>query len=251
MRLTRVYVDAPLASGAAVQLPEEAAGHLVRVLRLQAGDAVCLFNGQGGEFDASMESVRKHDVTVLVGAHHPIERESPLQVTLLQGIARGEKMDLILQKATELGVTAVVPVTTARSSVRLDDKTTARKHEHWRGVLTSASEQCGRNRIPALGAASPLLAAVTADQAQLKLLLEPDADAASLKTLHAAAFHTAMQNPTISLLIGPEGGLDPSEVQLARQAGFVPCQLGPRVLRTETAALAALAALQALAGDFA
>jgi 16S rRNA (uracil1498-N3)-methyltransferase len=251
MRLTRVFVDAPLASGAAVQLPEEAAGHLVRVLRLQAGDAIRLFNGQDGEFDASIESIRKHGATALVGIHHAIERESPLQVTLLQGIARGDKMDLILQKATELGVTAVVPVTTARSSVRLDEKTTQRKHEHWQGVLTSACEQCGRNRIPMLGAASPLLAAVTADQAQLKLLLEPDTHTASLKTLHAAAYHTAMMNPTVSLLIGPEGGLDPQEVQLAKQAGFVSCQLGPRVLRTETAALAALAALQALAGDFA
>jgi 16S rRNA (uracil1498-N3)-methyltransferase len=251
MRVTRVYVDAPLASGAVVQLPEEAAGHLVRVLRLQAGDAVCVFNGQGGEFDASIESVRKHDATVLIGAHHPIERESPLQVTLLQGLARGEKMDLILQKAAELGVTAVVPLTTARSNVRLDEKTTQRKHEHWQGVLTSACEQSGRNRIPALAAASSLAQAITADHSQLKLLLEPDANSASLKTLHAAAFHTAMQNPTVSLLIGPEGGLDPSEVQLAKQAGFVSCQLGPRVLRTETAALAALAALQALAGDLA
>ena len=249
MRLTRVHVNAPLASGAVVALPAEAAGHLVRVLRLKAGDALRLFNGQGGEFDANIDSIRKHDATVRVGAHHPIERESPLQVTLLQGIARGEKMDLILQKATELGVTSVVPVNTQRSSVKLDATTTARKQEHWQGVLVSACEQCGRNRIPALAPAASLSAAVAADQSQLKLLLEPDADSASLKTLHAAAFHTAMRNPTISLLIGPEGGLDPAEVQLARQAGFVSCQLGPRVLRTETAALAALAALQALAGD--
>jgi 16S rRNA (uracil1498-N3)-methyltransferase len=251
MRLTRIFVDAALTSGVALQLPPEQTQHLTRVLRLQVGAALRLFNAQGGEFDATIESIRKHDATVLVGGHHAVERESPLQVTLLQGIARGEKMDLILQKAAELGVTAVVPVTTARSTVRLDDATAQRKHAHWQGVLIGACEQCGRNAIPALAVPAGLTAAMVNDVSQLKLLLEPGADATSLKTLIAAAFHTAMRNPTICLLVGPEGGLDPQEVQLAKQAGFASCQLGPRVLRTETAALAALAALQALAGDLA
>lgn len=249
MRLTRVHVDAPLASCAVIALPEEAAGHLIRVLRLAQGDAIRLFNGQGGEYDARIATIGRKDVSVEVGSHHAIERESPLHITLLQGIARGEKMDLILQKATELGIKAVTPVTTLRSSVRLDENSTARKHEHWQGVLTSACEQSGRNRLPVLGKATSLATAAAAQQAHLKLLLEPEADAASLKTLLAAAFHTAMQNPALCLLVGPEGGLDPQEVELAKQAGFVSCQLGPRVLRTETAALAALAALQALAGD--
>jgi 16S rRNA (uracil1498-N3)-methyltransferase len=251
MRLTRIHVDAGLAAGAVLRLPQEPAQHLVKVLRLKAGAALRVFNGQGGEWDASIESIARNAVAVRIGAHHAIERESPLQVLLLQGIARGEKMDLILQKATELGVTAVVPVTTLRSTVRLDAEAVARKHAHWQGVLIGACEQSGRNRIPVLGAATGLATAVKDVQYGLKVLLEPDADAASLKTLLAAAFHSAMRIPSICLLIGPEGGLDPQEVQLARQAGFVSCQLGPRVLRTETAALAAMAAMQTLAGDFA
>jgi 16S rRNA (uracil1498-N3)-methyltransferase len=251
MRLTRIFVDAALASGATQLLPPAAAQHLVRVLRMQVGAALRMFNGQGGEFEATIESIARDAVTARIGAHLSVERESPLQVTLLQGIARGEKMDLILQKATELGVNAVVPVTTARSTVRLDADTTQRKHAHWRGVLAGACEQCGRNRIPELAPAMAFTAALAGDSSQLKLLLEPDAESTSLKTLLAAAFHATMKIPTMCVLVGPEGGLDPQEVQLAKQAGFVSCQLGPRVLRTETAALAALAALQTLAGDLA
>jgi 16S rRNA (uracil1498-N3)-methyltransferase len=249
MRLTRIFVDTALASGATQLLPPAAAQHLVRVLRMQVGAALRLFNGQGGEFEASIESIARDAVTARIGAHLSVERESPLQVTLLQGIARGEKMDLILQKAAELGVTAVVPVTTMRSTVRLDADTTQRKHAHWRGVLTGACEQCGRNRIPDLAPAMALAAAVAGCSSQLKLLFEPETEAASLKTLLSAAFHAGMKIPTMCVLVGPEGGLDPQEVQQAKQAGFVSCQLGPRVLRTETAALAALAALQTLAGD--
>jgi 16S rRNA (uracil1498-N3)-methyltransferase len=249
MRLTRIFVDAALSSGAALLLPPAPAQHLTRVLRLQVGAALRVFNGRGGEHDASIESIRRNDATVLVGAHHPIERESPLQVTLLQGIARGEKMDLILQKATELGVAAVVPVTTARSTVRLDDESALRKHTHWQGVLIGACEQSGRNRIPAIAAATGLSAAVSGNHSQLKLLLEPEASAGTLKTLLATVFSDTKPNLSICLLVGPEGGLDPHEVLMAKQAGFQPCRLGPRVLRTETAALTALAALQSLAGD--
>lgn len=249
MRLTRIFVGSPLASGMSLQLPPDQAQHLVRVLRLPEGAALRIFNGAGGEYDARIESITRNAAAVRIGMHQAIERESPLHVTLLQGIARGEKMDLILQKATELGVAAVTPVTAARSNVRLDAESSSRKHAHWQGVLTGACEQSGRNRVPALAPAAGLAAAVAGNTSQLKLLLEPEADSASLKTLLSAAFHVAMQNPTICLLIGPEGGLDPQEIQLAKQAGFVSCQLGPRVLRTETAALTALAALQALAGD--
>jgi 16S rRNA (uracil1498-N3)-methyltransferase len=249
MRLTRIFVDAALSSGAALLLPPAQAQHLTRVLRLQVGAALRVFNGHGGEHDASIESIRRNDATILIGAHHPIERESPLQVTLLQGIARGEKMDLILQKATELGVAAVVPVSTVRSTVRLDDTTAQRKQAHWRGVLIGACEQSGRNRIPAIAAVCGLAAAVANNQSQLKLLLEPEITAGTLKTLLATAFGDTKPNLSICLLVGPEGGLDPHEVLTAKQAGFHPCRLGPRVLRTETAALTALAALQSLAGD--
>jgi 16S rRNA (uracil1498-N3)-methyltransferase len=249
MRLTRIFADTTLTTGATLLLPSAAAQHLVRVLRLPAGAALRMFNGRGGEFDASIESIARSTVTVRIGAHLAVERESPLQVTLLQGIARGEKMDFILQKTTELGVTAVVPVTTARSTVRLDADTTQRKHGHWLGVLISASEQCGRNRIPNLATAMGLLPAIAGCDAPVKLLLEPDADATTLKALLTATSTVSGPNPGVCLLVGPEGGLDPQEVHVAREAGFVSCQLGPRVLRTETAALAALAALQALAGD--
>jgi 16S rRNA (uracil1498-N3)-methyltransferase len=250
MRLTRIHVNSALAAGVVIQIPAEPAQHLVKVLRLKAGAALRLFNGHGGEWDARIESIARNALAVRIGAHHAIERESPLQISLLQGIARGEKMDLILQKATELGVTAVVPVTTLRSTVRLDAEAAVRKHAHWRGVLIGACEQSGRNLVPTLGAATGLADAFKGIQPGLKVLLEPAADATTLKTLLTAAFHSAMRVPSVCLLVGPEGGLDPQEVQLAQKAGFVACRLGPRVLRTETAALAALATMQTLAGDF-
>ncbi|MEO6185210.1 MAG: 16S rRNA (uracil(1498)-N(3))-methyltransferase [Steroidobacteraceae bacterium] len=249
MRLTRIYVDAPLAAGAAVSLPAAPAQHLTRVLRLQVGATLRAFNGRGGEFDAVIESVQRDAVLLRLGAYQHTATESPLQVTLLQGIARGEKMDLILQKATELGVTAVVPVSTARSTVKLDEHTSARKMLHWQGVVIGACEQSGRERIPTVASPAGLATAVEASAAQLKLLLVPEAAAGTLKTLLAAASAGSSQAPSICLLVGPEGGLDSQEVQLAKNAGFQSCQLGPRVLRTETAALTALAALQSLAGD--
>ena len=248
MRLTRIFVDAALSTGVTLPLPAGPAQHLTRVLRLQVGAALRVFNGQGGEFDATIASIRRNDAAILLGSQHLIERESPLQTTLLQGIVRGEKMDLILQKATELGVTAVVPMTTARSSVRVDEATALRKRAHWQGVMAGACEQCGRNRLPQIAAPVDFAAAIVHVTATLKLLLEPELSATTLKVLLKAA-PTDVPAPSICLLVGPEGGFDPHEVQLAMLAGFQPCRLGPRVLRTETAALAALSALQSLAGD--
>lgn len=247
MRLTRVYVDAKLTTGASLQLPEGPAQHLARVLRARAGDELILFNGHGGEFAAQVDDIRRTEVTVRIGAHDPIERESPLETTLLQGIARGEKMDQILQKATELGVTRVIPVATARSTVRLDTEGALRKLQHWQGVVIAASEQSGRNRIPEVGAAVALAVAVAQVQAELKVVLTPDA-ADSLQSLLASA-SSANRGRSIVFLVGPEGGLDAGEVRAAEQCGFVPCHLGPRVLRTESAALAMLAALQYTGGD--
>jgi 16S rRNA (uracil1498-N3)-methyltransferase len=240
MRLTRVFVDAPLQTDAALPLPSGPARHLVRVLRGGPGDALTVFNGQGGEFAAIVESVKRDAVTVRIGAHVAIERESPLATTLLQAIARGDKMDHILQKATELGVTRVIPVMSARSNVRLDALAIARKQEHWQAVVIAACEQCGRNRIPEVAQPLALPAALQATTSDLKLLLAPDAGATPLP---------AKMPRSIALLVGPEGGLDQLEVDAARRLGFVASQLGPRVLRTETAALAALAALQFAAGD--
>lgn len=246
MRLTRVFVEQPLAAGGSLALPAQAARHVARVLRLAPGDALVLFDGRGGEYEAVIDTVRRDSATVRVGAHHAIERESPLTVTLLQGVARGEKMDLILQKATELGVAAVAPVLSARSSVRLDARSAARRQQHWQAIVAGACEQCGRNRLPPVMAPSPHAAALALAPPGLKLLLEPDEHSPALSTL----LSSMRKLPSaVTLLIGPEGGFDPAELQQARQAGFQCCTLGPRILRTETAGLAALAALQTLAGD--
>lgn len=246
MRLTRIYVPVDLSPGARFELPAAHGRHLVRVLRMAPGTTIALFNGRGGEFEATIEGIRRDDVTVQVGAHHAIERESPLDITLLQGIARGEKMDLILQKATELGVTRIVPLTMARSNVRLTGDTTARKQEHWQAVVASACEQCGRNRVPMVAAPTAFATAVQG-AAGNRLLLSPAEDSRPLSMMLAS--EGAAASSTFTLLVGPEGGFDPDEVRVAMLAGFLSCRLGPRVLRTETAALTALAALQAMAGD--
>jgi 16S rRNA (uracil1498-N3)-methyltransferase len=175
-----------------------------------------------------------------------VERESPLNVTLLQGIARGDKMDTIVQKATQLGVTRITPLLLQRSNVRLDAEVSKRKQAHWQGVLESACEQCGRNRLPLLTPPTSLQSALAELTDGLKLLLAPRDDSPSLSSLVGSRDLGA----PIYLLVGPEGGLAPNEIEAAVAAGFVECRLGPRILRTETAALAALAALQALAGDY-
>jgi len=246
MRLTRVFVDMPLASDAQLQLPAGPAQHLARVLRLAAGDEFIVFNGQGGEFAATIDSVSRDQVVVRIGAHQAIERESPLATTLLQGIARGEKMDQIVQKATELGVTRVVPVLTTRSTVRLDAAAAARKQEHWRAVGIGACEQCGRNRVPEVARPMALPAALAEASAHIKLVLTPDEGATSMASQATALKASAN---SVALLVGPEGGFDAEEMNLARMHGYVACHLGPRVLRTETAAPAALAALQLACGD--
>lgn len=248
MRLTRVFIDAPLTTGALLPLPDGPAQHLVRVLRATAGAALIVFNGRGGEYAASVESLGRNAVMVRIGAHAAIERESPLTTTLLQGIARGEKMDQILQKATELGVTRVLPVASARGNVRLDADAAHRKQQHWQGVVIAATEQCGRNRVPEVNQPIALAAALAATSAELKLIMAPDDSAASLQSLLAAP---AKAPRSIALLVGPEGGLDPEEIRAAQERGFVSCKFGPRVLRTETAALAMLAALQFINGDLA
>jgi 16S rRNA (uracil1498-N3)-methyltransferase len=244
--MTRVYAPVALSPGTLVQLPAGAARHLAGVLRLAAGAPIVLFNGQGGEHEAAIESIHRGAVAVRVGAHRAVERESPLQVTLMQGIARGEKMDLILQKATELGVSRILPLTTIRSSVRLTEQTAARKLAHWQAVVASACEQCGRNRVPEVAVPAGLDSAMQAAGPGLKLLLAADDHAKDLPAWLAGRSDAA----PVTVLIGPEGGFDPEEVRLAKQAGFAACRLGPRILRTETAGLVALAALQALGGDF-
>jgi len=244
VRVTRVYVDAPLAGGALLWLPPGPAQHVARVLRAAPGHPLIVFNGMGGEFAATIEALRRDAVQVRLGAHQAVERESPLVTILLQGVARGEKMDQILQKATELGVSRVLPVLSARSTVRLEPAAAQRKQHHWQAVAIGACEQCGRNRVPQVEPPMSLAAALERAAAGLRLVLAPDGSTG----LRSLPLGTQVAR-SVALLAGPEGGLAPEEVAAAAQAGFITCRLGPRVLRTETAALAALAALQFAAGD--
>ncbi len=245
MRLTRIHVPGPLTEGAHITLPAQAGEHLTRVLRLPPGAPFTVFNGAGGEFSAALKETAGKAVTAQVLAQNVVERESPLQITLLQGIARGERMDLIVQKATELGVTRIVPFLAERSVVKLDARQRVRKREHWQAIAISACEQCGRNRLAeiiepmALGDAIGSLA-----EENLRCLLAADAGES---LAHVAA---RMASRPIVLLIGPEGGLADNEQSYALANGFTAVRLGPRVMRTETAGLAAIAVLQALAGDF-
>jgi 16S rRNA (uracil1498-N3)-methyltransferase len=243
MRTTRIYVELDLRSGTEVVLPAAASTHLLRVLRLRPGAALTLFNGRGGEFAAELAPGGRSGARAQVGAHTEIERESPLQVTLLQGVARGERMDFIVQKATELGVQRIVPLSCEFSVVRLDEAALRRRVEHWRGVAIAACEQCGRNRLPEVESVIALETACASGSDELKLVLVPQAP---------ATLAMLSQGPRgVALLVGPEGGLSGREQLLAQRHGFQACRLGPRILRTETAPLAALAALQALAGDLA
>jgi 16S rRNA (uracil1498-N3)-methyltransferase len=251
MRLTRVFVPQALRAGVEVTLPPQASEHVLRVLRLARGDAVTVFDGRGGEHAATITGIAKSGMTVAVGDHRAIERESPLDLTLLQSISRGEKMDLTIQKATELGVRRIVPVEAERSVVQLDESSRPRKRRHWLGVAIAACEQCGRNRIPEIEMPQDILALLGSfgadgdrgdpGDAEARLLLSP----AGSESLAGAV----RERSRILLLVGPEGGLSEREEELAMRRGFVACRFGPRILRTETAAIAALAALQAIAGD--
>jgi 16S rRNA (uracil1498-N3)-methyltransferase len=242
VRLTRVYVEAALASGRECLVGGSAANHMVRVLRLGVGAAVTLFDGAGGEYAAHIESLRKDAVLVAVGAHTATERESPLDVTLAQGISRGERMDWVIQKATELGVRRIVPLITSRSVVRLDARQAQKKSQHWRGISIAACEQCGRNHLPELTPPVDLqeFLGSEAPEEAMRLLLSPAG------SLRIGAIKSLEK---IILLIGPEGGLAPEEGSAALAQGYVAVRLGPRILRTETAAIAALAALQQAFGD--
>jgi 16S rRNA (uracil1498-N3)-methyltransferase len=241
VRLTRVFVEEPLAAGQPGTLQGTAANHVMRVLRLREGDALTLFDGRGGEYGARVASFRKDSVQVEVLEHRPIERESSLRLTLAQGISRGERMDWVMQKATELGVTRIVPVTTERTMVKLDERQTERKLQHWRGIVIAACEQSGRNRVPEVAEPVAYYEVIRSfEPSTTRVLLSPTG------TLRASELP---RSDHIAMLIGPEGGLSENEQEAAVAAGFQQVRMGPRVLRTETAAIAALAALQHDFGD--
>ncbi|PPV00275.1 16S rRNA (uracil(1498)-N(3))-methyltransferase [Xanthomonas populi] len=243
MRLTRSHVALPLHCDQEVTLPEESANHLLRVLRLREGDACILFNGDGSDYHARITLAGKREARAAVERAEPLCSESPLSITLIQGIARGEKMDLILQKATELGVAAIVPVNAERTEVKLDPARMEKRVAHWRSVVVSACEQFGRARVPTVAAPLGLQdAAQTSDPHALRLTLDPHG-AHRLGTLSVAT------QQTVIVAIGPEGGWSPRDRATLGEAGFSGLQLGPRILRTETAGLAAIAALQSRFGD--
>lgn len=243
MNLPRFYCRAALSPGAHLELPEPVARHAVRVLRLAPGASLVLFDGRGGEYTARIERIERDRVHVELGAWRDVEREAPLSVTLVQALQAGDKMDFTIQKAVELGIREIVPVESRRSVMRLAGERAAKRVAHWQGVAASACEQCGRNQVPMVAPLEKLenWLARPVRPGSLRLMLAPDA-AVSLSALVPAT--------DIQLLIGAEGGLDPLEMAAAQQAGFQAVRLGPRVLRTETAGLAALAALQTLWGDF-
>ena len=243
MRTTRIHVEQPLAPATEVPLPAQAAEHVARVLRMNAGDVLTVFNGDGYDYAATLVRVGKREVIIRIGAREEVANESPLQLTLAQGVARGEKMDLIVQKATELGVARIVPLFTERSEVKLDAARAEKRLQHWRAVAASACEQSGRVRVPEVMPALSL-------QSWLENLANDDAQRLALLpegTLRARALRFCASGGL--LVVGPEGGLGERDIASLREAGFQGLQLGPRILRTETAGLAALAALQALHGD--
>jgi len=244
MRSTRIHVDQPLSLATELTLSQQAAEHVARVLRMNEGDMLTVFNGDGYDYAATLISVGKRDVTVRIEDREQIGNESPLHLTLAQGVARGEKMDLIVQKATELGVARIVPLFTERSEVKLDASRAEKRLLHWRAVAASACEQSGRVRIPEVLPAQTL-------QEWLKTLIDDGAQRLALLpegTLRARELRFGGAGGW--LVVGPEGGLGDRDVATLQEAGFQGLRLGPRILRTETAGLAALAALQALHGDF-
>ncbi len=243
MRIPRIYLPLPLTVGATVPLDDNAFNHAVRVLRLKPGAPLALFNGEGGAFAAILADIGKREAQAQITEALPGEVESPLRVVLAQGVSRGEKMDYTLQKAVELGVVAIQPLFTERGGVALSGERLDRKVRHWRGVVIGAGEQCGRNRLPEVREPLTLTAwRARAAEPGLRLLLDPLAER-GLRGLEPPT-------ETVTLLIGPEGGLSPAEIAQARTAGFTGVRLGPRILRTETAGMAALAAVQALWGDW-
>ena len=244
--MTRIYYSGALLPGADLRLPPGQARHVARVLRLAQGDALVLFNGDGAEYDAVVTRAAGGEVTVRIGAARDGGRESALDILLGQALSSGERMDYTVQKAVELGVTAIQPLAAGRSVVRLDAERAGKRVAHWQSVAISACEQCGRNRIPAIAPVAALDAWLarkdTPGTGALRVLLSPQAE--------ARLRDRPRPGGGVVLLAGPEGGFTQDEEAAARAGGFTPVRLGPRVLRTETAAVAALAAMQALWGDF-
>src|SRR5690606_24500125 len=241
MRIPRVYSPQSLNSGQIISLDEAASHYLSRVLRLQTGRELVIFNGEGGEFCARIHSLGKKQVEVLLEEFVAGDRESPLSLELAIGISRGERMDWVLQKATELGVIRITPLFTERTEVKLSGERLQKKMAHWQQILVSACEQCQRNILPELMEPLMLEAWLPDTQADLKLVLHHRDN---------QGMPSAASAESVALLIGPEGGLSEGEIAIAREHVFSPLTLGPRVLRTETAPVVAISLVQYLWGDY-
>jgi len=239
----RIFHSAPLASGENISLTGGAATHLGKVLRLRKDDAVILFNGDGLDYTARIISVTRREIVVLVAAGTDPKTESPVNLSLLQGICRNQRMDLLIQKSTELGVQSIHPIIADRSVIRLTDERVEKKLAHWRNVAISACEQSGRARVPDISRPELLVTVCEKlPETVTRLALDPGGDKMPETAVRSAH--------TVALLVGPEGGLTDTERETSSRAGFRGVRLGPRILRTETAPLAALSILQYLSGDF-
>lgn len=254
MALPRFYYPEKIAAGQTIELPAGVAHHALRVLRLEQDDELILFNGNGGEFQAIIKYIGKNGIAAAIEKHLNIERESPLVITLAQAMCANEKMDWIVQKAVELGVSCIQPLDTKLSMIRLSGERAEKRIRHWQQIVTSACEQCGRNRIPQV---LPLASLPRWLATQIN-----ERENSSSNTLPGSHFvlspiagkslrDFSKSSPiAITVLVGPEGGLAPEEEAAALVAGFIPLRLGKRILRTESAALAAVAAMQMLWGDY-
>lgn len=241
MPIPRIHCELKLGPGAQFALAPEAAQHVAKALRLKAGDALVVFDGRGGEYEATIQRIEKDRVDVKTGAWREADLEPPLAVGLVQGVPEADKMDWIIQKATELGVAWIQPVTCERSVVRLSGERAARRESHWQRVAIAAAEQCGRSRVPDVRPTLAFVNWVALDEHPARWLLDPQGPPLAGRAAPQAPFE---------LVVGPEGGLSERERDLALSRGGESVGLGPRVLRTETASLAALAAIHALWGDF-
>ncbi len=241
MRIPRIYTSQKLSASATITLEEAPSRHIAKVLRMQAGRELVLFNGSGGEYRATIGEVSKKSVQVQLTDFCEQDRQSPLAVELAIGMSRGERMDWVIQKATELGVTAITPLFSERTEVKLSGERLVKKQQHWHQVAISACEQCQRNILPSINPAQQLDDWLSTTEAELKLVLHHRSD---------KSLQDHRQPQSLALLIGPEGGLSSDEITRAEGKGFQPLTLGPRVLRTETAPLAAISLAQLLWGDF-
>lgn len=246
MRTPRLYQPVALQTGDIIELDAQATSHVTRVLRLKQNDSVIVFNGEGGEYSGVLETIAKRIARVRLVEYRQTDNESPLSIQLFQGISRGERMDFTLQKSVELGVHDIYPVYTQYSAVHLEGERAMKKRHHWQGVVNSACEQCGRNRVPRTHEPTTLkerMNALTPGPGDISIVLDHRAERAI----------SGIDKPVsskVSLVVGPEGGLSEEELDWLTELGCIGVRIGPRVLRTETAALTAIALIQSQWGDF-